>query len=83
MFVFSFSVIMEVTFKDLKEGDYEIHVGKSHYYVGTFKRCVDILAYFDPVKAVFSKGTVEYSQGQYFREDRLFKKIETQESSNE
>lgn len=74
---------MEVVFKDLKEGDYEIHVGQSHYYVGTFKRCVDNLAYFDKVKAVFSKDTVQYSQGQYFREDRIFKKIETQESFKE
>lgn len=74
---------MEIAFKDLKEGDYEIHVGQSHYYIGTFKRCVDNLAYFDPVKAVFPKDMVQYSKGQYFREDRLFKKIETPYSSNE
>lgn len=74
---------MEVSFKDLKEGDYEIHVGQSHYYVGTFKRCVDNLVYFDPLKAIFTKDEVQYSRGQYFREDRIFKKIETPESSKE
>jgi hypothetical protein len=71
---------MEVAFKDLKEGDYEIHVGQTHY-VGTFKRHVDNLAYFDPVKAVFSKDMVQYSYGQYFHNHRIFKKIETADSS--
>jgi hypothetical protein len=47
----SFFVIMEVAFKDLKEGDYDIHAGQTHY-VGTFKRHVDNLAYFDPLYAV-------------------------------
>jgi hypothetical protein len=74
---------MEVAFKDLKPGDYEIHVGIAHYYIGTFKQHVDNLAYFDPVKAVFPKGMVHYSQGQYFQEHRIFKKIETQDSSKE
>jgi len=69
---------MEISFTDLIPGmEYEIHVGLKHHYRGTFNRHVDNLAYFDPLIAIFSKGTVEYAQGQYFQAHRMFKKIET------
>ena len=44
---------MEIAFKDLKEGNYEIHVGAKHYFTGTFKQFSSNKAFFDPVQVIF------------------------------